>query len=163
MGGVLERRYTSSILQRLSAPQNRQVNSSVLGIASPPSQRLAKREKSFGENVRRSTIIVKAAREPVKCIADSLTTQICVICLEIAVAGCLVPHKSVCMISAIPASHQQLNCAFSCHVSLSFLINFTPQFQQKLSRKPLTLLLQIGQRCADIISPLRAGSLESPV
>ena len=36
MGGVLGRRYTSSTLQRLSAPQNRQVNSSILGIAIPP-------------------------------------------------------------------------------------------------------------------------------
>lgn len=35
MGGVLARIHTFSILQRLSAPQNRQVNSSVLGIASP--------------------------------------------------------------------------------------------------------------------------------
>lgn len=40
MGGVLGRRYTSSTLQRLSAPQNRQVNSSVLGIAIPPTLRI---------------------------------------------------------------------------------------------------------------------------
>jgi hypothetical protein len=30
-------------------------------MPSPPGQRLAKREKSFGKNVRRSTIIVKTA------------------------------------------------------------------------------------------------------
>ena len=40
MGGVLGRRYTSSTLQRLSAPQKRQVNSSVLGIAIPPTLRI---------------------------------------------------------------------------------------------------------------------------
>ena len=40
MGGVLGRRYTSSTLQRLSAPQNLQVNSSILGIAIPPPLRI---------------------------------------------------------------------------------------------------------------------------
>jgi hypothetical protein len=36
-------------------------NALFLFMPSPPGQRLAKREKSFGKNVCRSTIIVKAA------------------------------------------------------------------------------------------------------
>jgi len=47
-------------LQRLSAPQNRQVNSLVLGIASPPSQRLTHKEQGFVESVCGSKTFEKA-------------------------------------------------------------------------------------------------------
>ena len=84
-------------------------------MPSPPSQRLAHGKQCLGESVCGNAIIEKAARESSNGIENLLTTKVCFVCSEIAVAGCLAPHKPICTIAAISAGHQQLNCTLSCH------------------------------------------------